>query len=90
MTMDGDESFDWAGLVPAVVHPLKVAIIEALAWIGEPLSPSELKEVFERQFSISLIAYHVNKLADTGAIRAVKTRQVRGARQTFYFFTAAR
>lgn len=38
--MEGNEPlpFDWAALVPLVVHPMRVTIIEALCWVGEPLS----------------------------------------------------
>ncbi len=90
MTMAGDElQFDWAGLVPHVVHPLKVVIVEAICCIGRPLSPAELHEVLDRQSSLSLIAYHVRKLARAGALVKSGHRQVRGARQTFYFLSDA-
>jgi hypothetical protein len=88
----GDEPypFDWSGLVPRVVHPLKVAVIEAMAWLGRPLSPSELHEVFERRFSLSLVAYHVNKLEELGALAEIDSRQVRGATEHFYYFAGAK
>ena len=38
ITVQGGERFDWEALVPLVIHPLKVAILEALEWIGQPLS----------------------------------------------------
>jgi hypothetical protein len=84
----GDEPypFDWAKLVPQVVHPLRVATVEALRWINQPLSPSELHEVFDGEFGLSLVSYHVNVLADSGVLVEVGNRQARGARQTFYFF----
>jgi DNA-binding transcriptional ArsR family regulator len=90
MTSAGDEPypFDWARLVPRIVHPLRVAIIEALARIGEPLSPSELALVLGDDIAISLVSYHVRELRKVGVIEAVATRQVRGALQTFYWFTA--
>ena len=92
MTMEGDEpyQFDWSGLVPQVVHPLRVAIVEALDWINQPLSPSEFRDVFEQEFGLPTIAYHVNKLAEAGAIVEVGTQSVRGATQTFFFFTKPR
>lgn len=90
-TMSGDEPyvFDWSRLVPQIVHPLRVSIVEALAWIGEPLSPSELVGVLDKQASLSLVSYHVRELAKAGALEQVGGRQVRGALQTFYFFTDA-
>ncbi len=89
--MEGTEefSFDWGSLVPHMVHPLKVAIVEALLWIGVPISASELTEVFEGEFSLSLIAYHVKKLAEAGVLAQVQQRQVRGATQRFYFFSTS-
>lgn len=79
------EEFDWSALVPRIVHPLKVAIIEALQWIDTPLSSTDLRKVFGGdRFSLNLIAYHASQLAKLGAIRPVSSRQVRGATETFY------
>jgi DNA-binding transcriptional ArsR family regulator len=89
MTMAGDEiEFDWDSLVPRFVHPVKVAIIEAMRWVGEPLSASELARIFERR-DLSTIAYHLNKLVEVGVFEQVDERQVRGALQRFYLFTGA-
>jgi hypothetical protein len=86
-TIEGDElQFHWDELVPHFVHPLKVAIIEAMLWIDRPISASELARVFLEEFDLSLVSYHLNKLAATGALEQVGERQVRGALQRFYFF----
>lgn len=84
----GDEPnpFDWAALVPRAVHHLRVAIIETLQWIDEPLSAVELREVFGQEYSLSLISYHIKVLVDAGALEKFGSREVRGAVQTFYFF----
>src|SRR3954447_6710026 len=37
-----DTQFNWESLVPHLIHPAKVAIIEAMKWIGVPVSPREL------------------------------------------------
>lgn len=80
--------FDWGVLVPFLIHPLRVAIIEALLWIDRPLSASELKRLFgEDGRTVGLISYHVNELAKTGVIRKQGYRQRRGARETFYQIT---
>lgn len=79
--------FDWAGLVSQAVHPLRVMIIEALRWIDQPLSPSEFHEVFEQLFGLSQISYHVKVLAKAGVLVEVGNQTVRGAIQTFYFFS---
>jgi hypothetical protein len=84
----GELTFDWSTLVPRLVHPAKVAIIEALLWVGEPLSPSDLVRAFasQREYYLAIVAYHVRELAELGAIEVVRTRQKRGAQEKFYFF----
>jgi DNA-binding transcriptional ArsR family regulator len=88
MTMEGGGlAFDWNVLVPRVVHPLKVAIIEALRWIHTPLSASDLTKVIDAdEFGLSHVSYHLGKLADAGAVELVRKRQVRGSTEKFYFF----
>ena len=82
-----EPTFDWAALVSRLVHPLKVEIIEALLWIDEPLSPSDLLKVFDmKRGSLSMVAYHTKELARVGVIEVVRRRQVRGAQEKFYFF----
>lgn len=83
----GDGGFDWESLVPLFIHPVKVAILEALDWIEQPLSSTELATLFdERKSSLGVVAYHVSILAKVGVIEATDERQARGARETYYFF----
>jgi len=77
-------NFEWDMLVPHLLHPLKVAIVEAMSWIDDPVSPRELDLIFEEEFGVSLVSYHVRILADYGALERVRQQQVRGAMQTFY------
>lgn len=77
--------FPWGDLVPLIVHPVKVACIEAICWIGRPLSATDLREVFKPQYELSLISYHLVTLAKLGILRKAKQRQVRGATEKFYF-----
>lgn len=87
----GELTFDWGSLVPHLVHPAKVAIIEALLWVREPLSPSDLVKLFDdgKDYYLSIVAYHVRGLVKAGALEVRRTRQVRGAQETYYFFPAA-
>jgi hypothetical protein len=82
------QSFEWDALVPLVVHPLKVAIVEAMLWIGEPMSAKELDYVLDEQWGLSLVAYHLRRLLEFGAIEPVRQQPVRGALQTFYALAA--
>lgn len=86
--MLGDEiRFDWADLVPPFVNPLKVTILEAMLWIGEPLAASDLAKVFDGEFQLALLSYHLTKLREAGILRLVEQGQDgRGALQRIYFF----
>jgi DNA-binding transcriptional ArsR family regulator len=86
--MDGDGlAFDWGTLVPVLLHPAKVAIIEALRWVGQPLSASDICALIDdEEYYLSSLSYHAVKLAEAGAIEVTRTRQVRGAQEKFYFF----
>lgn len=76
--------FNWEALVPLLVHPAKVEIIEAMAWIGEPLSATDLDRILSGALGVSLISYHLRKLAELKAIEKIRQEHVRGAVQTFY------
>jgi hypothetical protein len=84
-------AFDWALLIPLILHPVKVSIVEAMEWIGEPVSATELTEMFEEPDAhyLSLVSYHIGKLVDLGAVKKTSHRAVRGARETFYFLEPA-
>lgn len=84
---NNNRPFQWDMLVPHLLHPLKVAIIEAMCWIDEPLSARNLDQIFDDEFGVSLVAYHVRVLADYGALEKVRQQAVRGALQTFYVLT---
>lgn len=77
-------TFNWETLVPLLVHPVKVEVIEAMAWIGLPLSATDLDRVLRGRVGVSLLSYHLRKLAEVGALERVRRDQVRGALQTFY------
>lgn len=81
---EGGEPFRWETLVPHIVHPVKVPIIEALQWIRRPLSASLIEHMVSDEFSISNISYHMRALASVGVLTLVGTRQVRGATEKFF------
>jgi len=86
--VNGDgPSLDWAALVPHTIHPVQVAIIEAMAWVGVPLSATMLKDVFDDADGhyLGIVSYHLSRLAEWGAVAKTGHRPRRGARETFYF-----
>lgn len=78
------EALDWSVLVPFFIHPVQVAVIEAMWWIDEPLSATLLKNVFDEKFDLSIVSYHVATLAKQDILKKVGQRHVRGAREKFY------
>jgi hypothetical protein len=88
VTVEGSERFARDALVPHIVHPLKVTIVEAMRWIDQPLSASDLTKVIEDdKYGLSHISYHMVNLARADALEVVRTRPVRGSLEKFYFFT---
>lgn len=80
-------AFDWDAFVPHMVHPTKVAIVEALRHVGHQLSPVEMTRLFDDpELNLSKVAYHARALAEKGALARVTDRQVRGALERFYYF----
>jgi hypothetical protein len=63
--------FSWEELVPLLIHPLRVAIIEALRRIGEPLSTADLEEILDGDYALSVIAYHLGTLVKVDAIEVI-------------------
>lgn len=81
--------FDWGAFVPGIVNPIKVAIVEAMQYMGQPLSATELTRLFgDPAFNLPSVSYHVVTLAQGNALVKVRERQVRGAMEKFYFFQA--
>ena len=88
MASASNGSFNWESLIPHLGHQGKVAIIEAMQWIEEPLSPRQLDRIFDEEFGLSLVAYHMRTLADAGVVKRVRQEPVRGALQSFYALAA--
>jgi Fe2+ or Zn2+ uptake regulation protein len=80
--------FDWATLAPLLLHPLKVAIIEAMSQINRPISPAELHRhiLAGESTSLSGTAYHVEKLVEIGVLEEVDSRPANGSTEHFFFF----
>lgn len=80
----GDEEFPWGSLVSRVLHPVQVAVIEAMRWVDLPLSPSEIRLMLGGDYSTSHVAYHARALAGAGIIKLIDTEAVRGSTRHLY------
>lgn len=81
---------DWSELVPKLVHPTKVIILEAMSRIGRPMSASELEKVADGSTALNSFSYHLDRLFKVGALAVVgkvKARRSSSAKkETFFFF----
>ncbi|MET0305057.1 MAG: hypothetical protein ABW196_02375 [Solirubrobacterales bacterium] len=65
----GTDDFCWDALEPRVLHPVRVEIIEALRWIGLPLSATDLLWVFEGQQTELRLEYHLRLLSELDVVK---------------------
>jgi hypothetical protein len=64
----------WERFVPQFVHPVKVAVVEALLYIGEPLSAPQFARLFigeGESFRESNVRYHLSHLVKAGVLEVV-------------------
>jgi DNA-binding transcriptional ArsR family regulator len=80
--------FSWEELVPLLIHPLRVAIIEALRRVGKPLSTADLNEVFDDDYALSVIAYHLGTLVEVDAIEVISRPEAAGSAKRLYRLAA--
>jgi hypothetical protein len=76
--------FAWPSLIECQVHPVKVAAVEALRWIGGPLSARELWLIGMGDPAYATVCHHVKFLLDLGFIELTHQRPRRGAMEKFY------
>jgi hypothetical protein len=60
--------------IPQFVHPAKVAMVEALLYIGEPLSASQFAKLFSgtgKGFREPNVRYHLRYLIEVGVLEVV-------------------
>jgi len=75
----GDKAND---LFTALGHPLRRRILRKMIAQRSEISPLELATSLDEP--LSALSYHVRVLAECGAIRLVRMKQIRGSTQHFY------
>lgn len=82
-----ERAFDWEALVPRVINPTKVTIIEALLYMERELSAAETSKLLgDPKLTLPHVAYHMRSLADMGILVKTGSRRVQGAIESFYYF----
>jgi len=76
----------WDSIVLRLLHPTQLIIIEALAQVGLPMSPTVLVRVADGAITLNLIDYHCKRLVELGILERKSRRQVRGAWENLYGF----
>ncbi|MEX0971844.1 MAG: hypothetical protein WDZ46_01125 [Solirubrobacterales bacterium] len=59
----------WNALPPQVLHPLRVPILEAARWTGEPLSAVMFVDVLEGEVTMWEAIAHLEALVRLGVMR---------------------
>ncbi len=75
---DDNEEF-WSSLPEKLSHPVRVPLVEALWWIGEPLSARETVDVLDGDFTMWEVAHHLRALEELGVVEAPTADPGRGA-----------
>lgn len=78
----------WESLVPRLVSPFKVAIIENLLRLGDPLTPALIRESFPADTKLALVRYHALYLLKEGVLEILgwETRPEGEGQEPIYFF----
>lgn len=66
--MSGDYEDFWSTLPEKALHPVRVPVLEAFRWIGEPLSPIALVDVLDGSLSMWEAARHIHALESLGVL----------------------
>lgn len=81
----------WELYVASFVHPIKVAIVEILGWMGAPLSAVQLSRLCNgggKSFREPNVRYHLHQLVKVGVLEIVSTSPFdkEGGVDTFFYF----
>lgn len=66
--MSGDCEDFWITVPDKAVHPTRVPILEAMLWIGEPLSPINIVDVLDGPVSMWEATHHFSVLETLGVV----------------------
>lgn len=75
----------WAAVPPKARHPVRVPILEAFRWIGEPLSAIDLVDLFDGQDITMWGAAHQLRVLETlGVVRRYPEGREPGTRRGIF------
>jgi hypothetical protein len=74
--MSGNREEFWSTVPKKALHPVRVPMLEALWWIGEPLSAIELVDVFDGLFTMWEAAHHLQVIETLGVVEPTSPGQL--------------
>jgi hypothetical protein len=87
MTTLGDDDFCLQTVVPRIVHPTKVRIIELLLLEQRPLSAIRMsKQIDDPEFTVAQLHYHCETMLKAGVLRLEGTVPRGASNEKFYWF----
>jgi hypothetical protein len=87
MTTPGSNDFCWQAVVPLIVHPTKVTIIELLQLEQRPLSATRMsKRIDDPKLTVAQLHYHCETLLKAGVLRLEGTVPRGASNEKFYWF----
>lgn len=81
--MSSDREDFWPALPAKAMHPTRVPIIEALRWIGAPLSAIATVDVLDGYLSMSEAAHHLQALEALDVVEPVWPGRPTARREAF-------
>lgn len=68
MTEDAASADFWSSVPEKALHPVRVPVVEALRWVGEPLSAIALVDVLDGSLTMWEAAHHLRVLDELGVV----------------------
>lgn len=85
MTTPGGDDFCWQGVVPRIVNPTKLTIIELLRIEKRPLSATRMsKRIDDPELTVARLHYHCQTLLKAGVLRLEGTIPRGASNEKFY------
>lgn len=76
----------WDDIILRLLHPTQLIIIEALAHVDQPLSPTLIVRIIDGAITLNLVDYHCKRLVELRILERKSRRPVRGAWENLYGF----
>ena len=85
MTCGGGDGFDWSAVVPRIVNPTKVTIIELLRTERRPLSATRMANLIgDPEYTVGRLHYHCDTLRKAGVLTLAGNVPRGAANERFY------